>query len=66
MLTSVMQTLVSNRKQGMKVKVPYRESSLTKILANSLGGNSKTVMLCNISPSDNNYDESLQALKYAE
>lgn len=37
------------------VKVPYRDSALTKILCNALGGNSKTLMICAISPSHDNY-----------
>lgn len=33
-----------------KVVVPYRDSSLTRILSNALGGNSKTLMICAVSP----------------
>lgn len=51
---------------GKKVKVPYRDSCLTKILANALGGNSKTVMICAISPALDNYEESLSTLRYAD
>lgn len=46
--------------------VPYRNSSLTRILQNSLGGNSKTIMICAISPSASNFDESLGTLRYAD
>ena len=46
--------------------VPYRESALTRILQNALGGNSKTIMICAISPSEMNYEETLNTLKYAE
>ena len=46
--------------------VPYRDSSLTRILQNALGGNSKTLMICAISPSSNNYEESLSTLRYAD
>ncbi len=45
--------------------IPYRDSKLTKLLMNSLGGNSKTVMIANIGPADANYDESLCTLRYA-
>ena len=45
--------------------IPYRNSKLTKLLADSLGGNSKTLMIANIGPSDSNYSETLQTLKYA-
>ncbi len=46
--------------------VPYRESSLTKILCNALGGNSKTLMVCAVSPSSDNWDETLSTLRYAD
>ncbi|KAL3842329.1 hypothetical protein ACJMK2_020357 [Sinanodonta woodiana] len=45
--------------------IPYRESKITRILKDSLGGNAKTVMICCISPSTASFDESLNALKYA-
>ena len=45
--------------------IPYRDSKLTKLLMNSLGGNSKTVMIANIGPSETNYDESICTLRYA-
>ena len=47
-------------------KVPYRDSALTKLLANALGGNAKTIMICAISPSSDNYEESLSTLRYAD
>jgi kinesin family member 13 len=46
--------------------VPFRDSNLTRILQNSLGGNSKTIMICALSPSSTNYDESLSTLRYAD
>ena len=45
--------------------VPYRESKLTYLLKNSLGGNSKTIMIAAIAPSNVNYDETLGTLRYA-
>ena len=45
---------------------PYRESNLTKILMNALGGNSKTVMICALSPASINYEETLSTLRYAD
>lgn len=45
--------------------VPYRDSKLTRILQDSLGGNSRTTMIWCISPAEYNYEESLNALKYA-
>jgi hypothetical protein len=45
--------------------VPYRDSKLTRLLQDSLGGNTKTVMIAAISPADFNYDETLTTLRYA-
>eukprot|EP00105_Crassostrea_gigas_P031495 XP_011454205.1 PREDICTED: kinesin-like protein KIF27 isoform X2 [Crassostrea gigas] len=45
--------------------IPYRESKITRLLKDSLGGNAKTLMICCISPSSANLDESHNALKYA-
>ncbi|KAI9014813.1 hypothetical protein BC832DRAFT_546541 [Gaertneriomyces semiglobifer] len=46
--------------------VPYRDSVLTWLLKDCLGGNSKTVMIAAISPADINYEETLSTLRYAE
>lgn len=46
--------------------IPYRDSALTRILQNALGGNSKTLMICALSPSSNNYEETLSTLRYAD
>ncbi|KAH8296517.1 hypothetical protein KR054_007350 [Drosophila jambulina] len=45
--------------------VPYRDSKLTRLLQDSLGGNSKTIMIANIGPSNYNYNETLTTLRYA-
>lgn len=45
--------------------VPYRDSKLTRLLQDSLGGNSHTVMIACISPSSDNYAETVNTLKYA-
>ncbi|CAK1589368.1 unnamed protein product [Parnassius mnemosyne] len=45
--------------------VPYRDSKLTRILQDSLGGNSKTIMIANIGPAAYNYDETITTLRYA-
>lgn len=50
MLGMVIKALADKEGGDKNVKVPYRDSSLTKILCNALGGNSKTVMICAISP----------------
>lgn len=45
--------------------IPYRDSKLTRLLQDSLGGNSKTIMIANIGPSEYNYNETLTTLRYA-
>mmetsp|Transcript_34315 Transcript_34315/g.80273 ORF Transcript_34315/g.80273 Transcript_34315/m.80273 type:complete len:873 (-) Transcript_34315:35-2653(-) len=45
--------------------VPYRDSKLTRLLKDSLGGNCKTVMVANISPNSISYEDTLNTLKYA-
>ncbi|XP_031347617.1 kinesin-like protein KIF18A [Photinus pyralis] len=45
--------------------VPYRDSKLTRLLKDSLGGNCQTVMIANISPSSHNYEDTYNTLKYA-
>ena len=45
--------------------IPYRDSKLTRLLQDSLGGNTKTVMIANLGPADWNYDETLSTLRYA-
>ena len=46
--------------------IPYRNSTLTWLLKESLGGNAKTVMLATVSPADYHYEETLSTLKYVE
>ncbi|CAH1786333.1 unnamed protein product [Owenia fusiformis] len=45
--------------------IPYRDSKITRLLKDSLGGNAKTLMICCISPASSNFDETLNSLKYA-
>merc|ERR1712170_42617 len=61
-------TALAEQSSGKKknVLVPYRDSVLTKLLANALGGNSKTIMIAALSPADINYDETLSTLRYAD
>lgn len=56
------------KKKGGKAanQVPYRDSVLTWLLKDSLGGNSMTAMIAAISPADINYDETLSTLRYAD
>ncbi|KAI5687100.1 Kinesin motor domain containing protein [Leishmania braziliensis] len=49
-----------------KRHIPYRDSTLTFLLKESLGGNSKTFMIATVSPSADSYDESLSTLRYAD
>jgi kinesin family member 1 len=51
---------------GKKGKVPYRDSVLTWLLKDSLGGNSMTAMIAAISPADINFEETLSTLRYAD
>eukprot|EP01006_Ploeotia_vitrea_P051054 TRINITY_DN67520_c7_g1_i1.p1 TRINITY_DN67520_c7_g1~~TRINITY_DN67520_c7_g1_i1.p1 ORF type:complete len:1113 (-),score=711.82 TRINITY_DN67520_c7_g1_i1:1833-5003(-) len=58
--------LAKRAKKKKKVHVPYRDSVLTFLLMESLGGNSKTIMIAAISPASDNYEESLSTLRYAD
>lgn len=55
----------TKKKKGAS-QVPYRDSVLTWLLKDSLGGNSMTAMIAAISPADINYDETLSTLRYAD
>mmetsp|Transcript_115556 Transcript_115556/g.327465 ORF Transcript_115556/g.327465 Transcript_115556/m.327465 type:complete len:1101 (-) Transcript_115556:158-3460(-) len=46
--------------------IPYRDSKLTRLLQNALGGSSKTIMICAISPASSNHEETLSTLRYAD
>eukprot|EP00735_Rhodelphis_limneticus_P011034 TRINITY_DN4082_c0_g1::TRINITY_DN4082_c0_g1_i1::g.11857::m.11857 TRINITY_DN4082_c0_g1::TRINITY_DN4082_c0_g1_i1::g.11857 ORF type:complete len:795 (+),score=255.95,sp/P46871/KRP95_STRPU/50.96/0.0,Kinesin/PF00225.18/3.6e-119,Kinesin/PF00225.18/3.8e+03,Kinesin/PF00225.18/3.3e+03,PIF1/PF05970.9/0.082,PIF1/PF05970.9/6.8e+03 TRINITY_DN4082_c0_g1_i1:33-2387(+) len=59
-LGNVISALVSGQDH-----IPYRNSKLTRLLQDSLGGNTKTVMIANIGPADYNYDETASTLRYA-
>lgn len=66
-LGQVISTLADNAQNKSKPKhIPYRDSVLTWLLKDSLGGNSKTVMLSTISTAFDNYDETLSTLRYAD
>lgn len=45
--------------------VPYRDSKLTRLLQDSLGGNAKTLMIATLSPARYNFEESMSTLRYA-
>uniref|UniRef100_A0A914KZY6 Kinesin-like protein n=2 Tax=Meloidogyne incognita group TaxID=654580 RepID=A0A914KZY6_MELIC len=59
----------STKKKGKQQRVaviPYRDSVLTWLLKESLGGNSKTAMIATISPAEINFEETLSTLRYAD
>uniref|UniRef100_A0A3Q3XHY5 Kinesin-like protein n=1 Tax=Mola mola TaxID=94237 RepID=A0A3Q3XHY5_MOLML len=51
--------------KSKKAHIPYRDSKLTRLLKDSLGGNCRTVMIANVSPSSKSYDDTQNTLKYA-
>lgn len=58
-----------SQSQGNKkchAHIPYRDSKLTRLLQDSLGGNSRTVMIACISPAESNAEETINTLRYAE
>ena len=62
---SALGNVISALVDGKSKHIPYRDSKLTRLLQSSLGGNTKTLMVACISPADNNYDETLSTLRYA-
>ena len=62
---SALGNVISALVDGKSQHVPYRDSKLTRILQDSLGGNTKTVMCANAGPAGYNYDETLSTLRYA-
>uniref|UniRef100_A0A8C9ZUP4 Kinesin family member 16B n=1 Tax=Sander lucioperca TaxID=283035 RepID=A0A8C9ZUP4_SANLU len=64
-LADMTQDGVNTNLKKKSVFVPYRDSVLTWLLKDSLGGNSKTIMIATVSPADVNYGETLSTLRYA-
>ena len=62
---SALAQLSSSTGKRERMYIPYRESTLTLILRESLGGNSRTGMLATISPSNRNLEETLSTLRFA-
>ncbi|KAH9420523.1 Kinesin-like protein kif17, partial [Dermatophagoides pteronyssinus] len=62
---SALGNVISALVDGKSKHIPFRDSKLTRLLQDSLGGNTKTLMIACISPADNNYDETLSTLRYA-
>lgn len=63
---SVLGNVISSLVDGKSKHIPYRDSKLTRLLQDSIGGNSKTLMIACISPGLNNYEETLSTLRYAK
>ncbi len=62
---SALGNVISALVDGKSTHIPYRDSKLTRLLQDSLGGNTKTIMIAAVSPADYNYDETLSTLRYA-
>ncbi|XP_047466194.1 kinesin-like protein KIF3B [Mugil cephalus] len=62
---SALGNVISALVDGKSTHVPYRDSKLTRLLQDSLGGNAKTVMIATVGPSHKNFDETLATLRYA-
>ena len=63
-LANCINALADRSKRGGHI--PYRDSKLTRLLKDSLGGACKTVMIANVSPASDQFDETLNSLKYAD
>ena len=55
----------ANTKGNKKIHIPYRDSKLTRLLKDSLGGNARTVMIANVSPAISTFEDTYNTLKYA-
>jgi hypothetical protein len=66
-LSNCITMLVEKLDKGLKsIHIPYRDSKLTRLLKDSLGGNCRTVMIANVSPSSISYDDTNNTLKFAD
>mmetsp|Transcript_4426 Transcript_4426/g.8596 ORF Transcript_4426/g.8596 Transcript_4426/m.8596 type:complete len:535 (-) Transcript_4426:69-1673(-) len=65
-LGQVIAALSEKSSKNIKKYIPYRESKLTRLLQDSLGGNARTIMIACVSPADDNIEESTNTLRYAE
>lgn len=63
---NALSTLQKGKDPNKKIHVPYRDSKLTRLLKESLCGNCRTVMICNISPAITAYEDTYNTLKYAD
>ena len=65
-LGNCINALCEANEKGLKTYIPYRDSKLTRLLKDSLGGNARTVMIANVSPFVNSFDDTYNTLKYAD
>ena len=57
--------VIASLVDGKSSHIPYRDSKLTRLLQDSLGGNSKTMMIATVSPASYNFEETMSTLRYA-
>ncbi|KAM7173604.1 kinesin-like protein KIF3C isoform 1-T1 [Macrochelys suwanniensis] len=62
---SALGNVISALIDGKSTHIPYRDSKLTRLLQDSLGGNAKTIMVATLGPASHSYDESLSTLRFA-
>lgn len=62
---SALGNVISSLVDGRSSHIPYRDSKLTRLLQDSLGGNARTVMVANIGPASYNLEETLTTLRYS-
>ncbi|KAJ7341408.1 hypothetical protein JRQ81_005469 [Phrynocephalus forsythii] len=62
---SALGNVISALVGGKSTHVPYRDSKLTRLLQDSLGGNAKTIMVATLGPASHSYEESLSTLRFA-
>jgi centromeric protein E len=62
----VLSNVVNKLAEGKRnAHIPYRDSKLTRILSNALGGNSLSTIICTVSPAAMNYNMTLSTLRFA-
>ncbi|NXN96279.1 KIF3C protein, partial [Rhinopomastus cyanomelas] len=62
---SALGNVISALVDGRSTHIPYRDSKLTRLLQDSLGGNAKTIMVATLGPASHSYEESLSTLRFA-
>ena len=65
-LSTLGKVITALAKNGIRLNIPYRESKLTRILKDSLGGKTKTILIATLSPLAMNIEESISTLKFAD